>query len=51
MDEWCDNASPCPCGCGWAVCGVFGDWVDHNDCDGCEYDTREMEEQDGQEDE
>lgn len=51
MDERCDWASPCPCGCGWAMCGVYGDWVDRSDCDGCEYDTREMEEQDGQEEE
>ena len=34
-DEWCSQASPCPCGCGWALCGVFGEWVERPDCEGC----------------
>lgn len=51
MDEWCSNASPCPCGCDWAMCGMFGEWVDRTDCDGCKYDTREERTDGGQEDE
>lgn len=24
----CRFCSPCPCGCGWGVCGVFGEFIE-----------------------
>lgn len=50
MDERCDWASPCPCGCGWSMCTVFGTLVDWSDCQGCT-EHSERKEEDGQEDE
>ena len=48
--EWgCDEYQECPCGCGWAVCSVFGEFIDHTDCWGCEYNERDNDEE-GEED-
>ena len=47
IDGWCRNASPCPCGCGWAVCGIYGEWVEREDCARCvdlDYDPDEEDE-------
>lgn len=51
----CDYASLCPCGCGWAVCGIYGDWVERSDCEVCgDFDpmgtNQEEEETDHEED-
>lgn len=38
MAEWgCGEYTECPCGCGWAVCSVFGEWIEPSDCADCEY--------------
>lgn len=39
MDDQCRFLSPCPCGCGWGMCGVFGEFVEpDSDCGpDCEY--------------
>lgn len=45
MAEWgCDNYQECPCGCGWALCDVFGQFIDESDCMGYEYNEREDDE-------
>lgn len=36
--EWgCGEYTECPCGCGWAVCSVFGEWIEPGDCSDCDY--------------
>lgn len=38
MAEWgCGEYTECPCGCGWAVCSVFGEWIEPSDCSDCDY--------------
>ena len=38
MAEWgCGEYQECPCGCGWAVCSVFGEWIEPSDCSDCDY--------------
>lgn len=28
MNDQCRFLSPCPCGCGWGVCGIFGEFIE-----------------------
>lgn len=47
MAEWgCGEYTECPCGCGWAVCSVFGEWIEPGDCSDCDYRDDEEGEED-----
>lgn len=41
MAEWgCGGYAECPCGCGWAMCVVYGSFVTPEDCSRCRYNKR-----------
>ena len=48
MSDRCRFLSPCPCGCGWGVCGIFGEFIEEEEAE-CGPDCNEFEKEDGDE--